>query len=226
MNEMSAKYNAATEVEVLYLVGFFHINRTQRMCSMEQKWKDLLKDTKVIPSAASMEQLKRIVENTSFPCVMVKLGDINTIGKIVAYIHQKKKTVMLHMDSVKGVSNEKAGFQYLKRIGVDAVITMKSQYVRMIKEAGMTAVWGTFVVDSASVSNTFQNVYSNKPDAIIVMPMTVPDEVYMKLQENIKIPILAGGLGVNRDIVEHVLNLGISSCAVTDREIYKFYEPK
>lgn len=196
----------------------------ERVCDMEQKWKDLTKGTKVIPSAASMEQLKYIVENTTFPCVMVKLGDINTIGKIVAYIHQKKKTVMLHMDSVKGISNEKAGFQYLKRIGVDSVITMKSQYIRMIKEAGMIAILGTFLVDSASVSNTFQNVYTNKPDAMIVMPMTVPDDIYRNLQENINIPILAGGLGVNREIVDHVLSLGISSCAVTNRGIYKLYE--
>lgn len=191
---------------------------------MDQKLDELLKGAKVIPSAATMEQLKYIVEHTTFPCVMVKLGDINTIGKVVAYVHQKKKKVMLHMDSVKGISNEKAGFHYLKRIGVDAVITMKSQYIRMIREEEMLAILGTFLVDSASVNLTVQNIYTNKPDAIIAMPMTIPDEVYEKLKGNGKIPVLAGGLGVSCEIVDRVLELGISACAVTDKEIYKIYE--
>jgi len=193
---------------------------------MEQKWKELLKDTKVIPSASTIEQLKYIVEETTFPCVMVKLGDINNIEKIVAYVHQKKKAIMLHMDSVKGISNEKAGFHYLKRIGVDAINTMKPQYIRMIKEENMLAVLGTFLVDSASISNTFQNIYANKPDAVIVMPMTVPDEIYINLMENTKIPILGGGLGIRQDIVDHVLELGVASCVVTDRQVYKKFEKR
>lgn len=193
---------------------------------MNEKLNELLKGNVVIPSAATMEQLKYIAEKTDFSCVMIKLGDINNIGKIVGYLHKMNKTAMLHIDSVKGISKDKAGFHYLKRIGVDAVITMKSQNIRMIKEEEMLAILGTFLVDSASVNLTIQNVHMNKPDAIIAMPMTIPDLTYERLKESIKVPILAGGLGVNKQIVEHVLSLGVQACAVTDRGIYKDFEWK
>lgn len=156
---------------------------------------ELLLGSLIIPSVSNMEHLKFAVEKTKFPCVMVKMGDLNNIGTIIHYIHKAEKRVLLHIDSIKGISRDKAGFHYLKRIGVDAVITMKSQ-----------------------------NIHSNKPDAIVAMPMTIPEEVYAKLKDCSRVPILAGGLGVNGDIVDQVLNAGVCACAVTDRQVYLPYE--
>lgn len=190
---------------------------------MESRLEELLKEDRLIPSAANSEQLKYALEETSFSCIMLKMGDINTIGKIIAHIHKCDKKVMLHMDSLKGISKDKSGIHYLKRMGADALLTMKSQNIRMIKDEGIYAILGTFLVDSSSVNLTIQNVHANKPDAMIVMPMTVPDEVYKMLRECTKIPIMAGGLGVNMEIINHVLELGVKACAVTDREILNQY---
>lgn len=191
---------------------------------MEDNIMKLLQGSLVIPSVSNMEHLKFVVEKTTFSCVMVKMGDLNNIGTIVHYIHKAEKKVLLHIDSIKGISKDKAGFHYLKRIGVDAVITMKSQNIRMIKEEGMVAILGTFLVDSASINLTIQNIHSNKPDAIVAMPMTIPDEVYEKIKTSSRIPILAGGLGVNGEIVDRVLKHGVCACAVTDRKVYLPYE--
>lgn len=191
---------------------------------MENKIMELLQGSLVIPSVSNMEHLKFAAEKTTFSCVMVKMGDLNNIGTIVHYIHRAEKKVLLHIDSIKGISKDKAGFHYLKRIGVDAVITMKSQNIRMIKEEGMIAILGTFLVDSASINLTIQNIHSNKPDAIVAMPMTIPDEVYEKIKSCSRVPILAGGLGVNGEIVDRVLKLGACACAVTDRKVYLPYE--
>ena len=84
---------------------------------------------------------------------------------------------------------------------------------------------GTFLVDSSSLHLTLQNIHANKPDAVIAMPMTVPDEVYGILQKSTSIPIMAGGLGMDMDIINHVLGLGIRACAVTDRKILEQYKP-
>lgn len=71
---------------------------------------------------------------------------------------------------------------------------------------------------------TIQNIHGNKPDAIIAMPMTIPDSVYEILKQNTRILIMSGGLGVNKEIIDHVLDLGIRACAVTDRDILDKYE--
>lgn len=186
----------------------------------------LLKDSRIIPSVSTMEQLRYAVEKDSFSCIMLKMGDINSIGKLVAYVHKYHKTVMLHLDSIKGISKDRAGIHYLKRIGVDSIVTMKSQNIRMVKEEGIYAILGTFLVDSASVSLTVQNINGNKPNAIIAMPMTIPDSIYELLKENSQIPIIAGGLGVSREIIEHALSLGSRACTVTKHEVLEQYKNK
>lgn len=183
----------------------------------------LLKEDRIIPSVSNLEQLRYAVEKRAFSCIMLKMGDINSIGKLSAYIHKYHKTIMLHMDSIKGISKDKAGIHYLKRIGIDSIVTMKSQNIRMIKEEGLYAILGTFLVDSASVSLTIQNIHGNKPDAVIAMPMTIPDSVYETLRQNTQIPMMAGGLGVNQAIIDHVLELGIRACTVTNRRVLEQY---
>lgn len=190
---------------------------------MENRLEELLGEDRIIPSAATAEQLKYAVEMCSFSCIMLKMGDINTIGKMIAYIHKYEKSAMVHLDSIKGISKDKAGIHYLKRIGVDSLITMKSQNIRMIKEEGIHAVLGTFLVDSSSVAVTLQNMRANKPDAVIAMPMTIPDSIYEMLQENTRIPIMAGGLGMSTEIIDHVLEQGVWACAVTDKNILEQY---
>ncbi|MDO4555896.1 MAG: glycerol-3-phosphate responsive antiterminator [Lachnospiraceae bacterium] len=160
---------------------------------MECRLDILLRESKIIPSAASVEALKYAAEKLPYPCVMVKVGDINSIAKLVDYLHKRKKTVMLHIDSIKGISKDEAGIHYLKRIGVDSIITMKLQNIRMIKEEGILSILGTFLVDSSSLASTIQNIYSNKPDAVVAMPMTIPDVVYQKLLKSCTVPVMAGG---------------------------------
>ena len=195
---------------------------------------ELLKNYKLIPSAANKASLKFAVEQTDYPCIMLKMGDINTLRKYTTYIHEYGKTVMVHIDSIKGISKDKAGFHYMKRIGVDAIISMKPQYIKMIREEDIHAILGVFLVevlhcpcymfaDSASVSYAVQNIHFTKPDSVIVMPMTIPDETFEYLQKSVNVPILAGGLGIHERIISHVLSLGITACPVTNQELLKKY---
>ncbi|MBQ9155861.1 MAG: glycerol-3-phosphate responsive antiterminator [Eubacterium sp.] len=177
----------------------------------------------VVPSCVDTRQLKYVVEFTSYPCVMLKMGDISNIRKIVAYIHRFEKKVMLHMDSLKGVAKDKEGARYLKQIGVDAVISMRAQNIRMLHDAGLITLLGAFLVDSASVNQTIQNVHTVKPDVLIAMPITVPDVIYQKLKREITVPIMGGGLGVDHRVIDHAIECGVESCAVTDRAILDYY---
>ena len=52
------------------------------------KLERLLAGSRIIPSVNSAEGLKCVLTKTSLPCVMLKLGDVNTLRKIVRLIHQ------------------------------------------------------------------------------------------------------------------------------------------
>lgn len=187
---------------------------------------DLLGGFRAIPSCANTANLKFAVEQTRYPCVMLKMGDINTLKRYVAYIHKFEKKVLVHVDSIKGISRDKAGFHYMNRIGVDGIITMKPQNIKMIKEEEIHATLGVFLVDSASVTSAIQNIQMMKPDSVIAMPMTIPKEVYGQLKKCVGIPILAGGLGVSEEILTSVLSMGVEACAVTDQTMLKIFQER
>lgn len=62
-----------------------------------ERLNDLLKEDRIIPSVSNLDQLRYAVEKRAFSCIMLKMGDINSIGKLSAYIHKYQKTVMLQL---------------------------------------------------------------------------------------------------------------------------------
>ena len=184
---------------------------------------DLTEGRTIVPSCATPEQLNYIVKETDWPCVMLKMGEVGNIRGIIHFIHKYGKKVMVHLDSLRGIAKDKEGARYLKYIGVDSIISMRAQNIRMLHDAGMTTILGAFLVDSASVNQTIQNVRNTKPDILVSMPITVPDEIYQKLQEELSIPIMAGGLGVDSDVIDHAISCGVQAIAVTDRKILDYY---
>lgn len=171
----------------------------------------------IIPSVTSTEELGFFLQRTNHRWVCLKMGDINSLVSIISAIHKKNRKVLVHLDSMKGIAKDKEGIHWLKRIGADAIITMKSQSIKMIREQGVYAVLGSFIVDSASVAQSIQNIRTSKPDAVLIMPMTVPASVYERLSKEHSC-ILAGGLGAEHAAIQESLDSGACSCIVTDRK--------
>lgn len=182
---------------------------------------NLLGDSHIIPSVHSPELLKLVLTKTSLPCIMLKMGDINTLPKVVKIIHQYGRKVMVHQDSVKGLGKDKTSISFLSSLGADAVITMKPQCVRWIKDEGMFSTLGLFLIDTSAMATGIQSINESKPDAGLVMPMTIPRNIYKELLSKIRVPLLAGGLGMDDDLVSESLENGARAVAVTKAAIWQ-----
>lgn len=181
-------------------------------------FENLLSGEHIIPSVTSLEELDFFLQHTQHTWVCLKMGDINSLVSIISNIRKHNRKVMLHLDSIKGIGKDKEGLRWLKRIGTDAVITMKSQQIKMIREQNLYAILGSFLVDSASVNQTLLNIRTHKPDAVLIMPITVPNSVYETLHTE-HTCILAGGLGVKHSIIQQSLDCGVRACIVTDQKL-------
>ena len=183
------------------------------MCTLKS---DLLVDP-IIQSVASESEFNFFLNSTNHKWACLKFGDIRTIEGILGLIHKKGKNALLHLDSVKGVAKDKEGIEYLSVIGAEAIITMRSQNIRTIRESGMIAVLGSFLVDSSAVTQTLKNAAACSPDAILIMPMTVPRYVYEQLKKA-NLPLLAGGMGAEHQDIQNVIDYGASGCIITNRD--------
>lgn len=170
----------------------------------------------IIPSITTMDDLHYFIEYTPCEWACLKMGDINNLAYIVSTLHKNKRKALLHLDSVKGIAKDKEGIRYLKQIGVDAVISMKLQHLKLLREAGILSILGSFIIDSSAITQTISNIKSGKPDAVLIMPMTVPPFVYAEL-EKYSSCIIAGGLGQEHSQINQAFSNGASACIVTNR---------
>ena len=197
-----------------YLDFFIDRKGVNGMESMEKS----LGTSCIIPSATNTGELGYFIKGTSLPWVCLKMGDINSLPSIMSILHKRGRRAMLHHDSVKGIAKDKEGMAWLRRIGVDAIITMKSQNLKMIRDNGIITVLGTFLIDSAAVNQAVQSIRSGKPDVVNIMPMTVPGAVYRKIIHEHPC-VISGGLGCDHGIIQQSLDFGALACIVTDHQL-------
>lgn len=179
-----------------------------------------LKFQSVIPSVHQRKELLYAMEETAADWIMLKLGDVNTLPQLVGHIHRSGKKVMVHQDSIKGLARDKMGIQYMANCGVDCVITMKSLCVKYIKDAGMIAAFGFFVIDSDACRTGLGSIKEHQPDVVILMPGTIPPQIIRDIKSEAGIPVILGGLMTTREQITTAIGIGVASVATSNQDLW------
>ncbi|HAT44440.1 MAG TPA: transcriptional regulator, partial [Ktedonobacter sp.] len=92
---------------------------------------EFLRLARQFPVAAAMksdEDMQVALESDALLLFLLK-GDAFQLAPFIAQAHQRGKGVVVHVDLVSGIGKDRAGIQYLRQMGVDAIITSRSQLV-------------------------------------------------------------------------------------------------
>ena len=174
----------------------------------------------VIPSARSMEDFKIALTHTVSPSVVLLFGDINTLPTLISQANEYKKRIVLHLDLFDGIGKDKAGIKFLARLGIHAIITTKSHLCRFARDEGMIVVQRLFLMDSDSLRTGLNLVRNFKPDAIEILPGSVPESAVQELVRETGLPILAGGLIRTKEDVNNAIERGISAVSTSRRDLW------
>ena len=174
----------------------------------------------VIPAARSMEDFKAALTQTVSPSVVLLFGDINTLPMLLSQAQEHKKRIVLHLDLFDGVGKDKAGVRFLARLGSTAIITTKSHLCRFAREEGMIVIQRFFVMDSEALKSGINLLRSCKPDAVEILPASVPKSIIDELYRETSLPILAGGLMNTMEDVNHALENGIHAVSTSKKELW------
>lgn len=180
----------------------------------------LLAGNYIIPAVHTMEEFIYTLENTDLSCLMVKFGDIESIPGLIKNAHQNDKSIMLHLDSIKGIAKDNYGIKFLASLGVDALITTKPQWIKTIRESGMIAIQCMFLIDTEALRNGLESISKHKPDAVIIMPMSIPTEFVEEIIRKTGAKIIAGGLVTKAEDVARAIDKGIIGVATSKRELW------
>lgn len=180
----------------------------------------LLCDGPVIPAVRSYEDFKHVLVHVTAPSVILLFADINTIPGLLTQAKQYNKRVIIHLDLLEGVGKDKSGIKLLARLGVSMLITTKSHLARCAKEEGMVVIQRLFLMDSEALRHGTHLLQGFTPDAVEVLPASVPAAAVHELSQAVGIPVLGGGLVFSEEDVRRALSNGIRAVSTSRRELW------
>ncbi len=144
--------------------------------------------------------------------------NIENIEKYVSVCREFNKTLFVHIDLAEGIGKDKFGLKFLKKMGVDGIISTRAAMIKAAKELEMKTVQRLFILDSHSLE-TAETIVKTAPDMVELMPGVIPVAI-SELHGKIDIPIIAGGLVRTKKDVEMILEAGAVAASTSQEDLW------
>ena len=175
----------------------------------------------IIAAVKNMDDVENCWRIEEIKVVFILFGDICSLEEIINKIKKAGKTAVVHVDLINGLSSKEIAVEYIKKnTAADGIISTKISLIKKAKEEGLYTVLRYFLLDSMAVENIRQQQNQVRPDFIEVLPGVMP-KVIGKLYSFVKVPIIAGGLIVDKEDVMGALDAGAMAVSTTNHQVWK-----
>ncbi|MBP2664840.1 MAG: glycerol-3-phosphate responsive antiterminator, GlpP, partial [Firmicutes bacterium] len=96
----------------------------------------------------------------------------------------------------------------------------KTQLGKLARESGMLVIHRLFLMDSEAIKTGVNLLKGYKPDALELLPASVPATVVAELARMTGLPVLGGGLMHTKEDIEQAINNGLSAVSASKRELW------
>ncbi|MDQ6645403.1 MAG: glycerol-3-phosphate responsive antiterminator, partial [Chloroflexota bacterium] len=159
---------------------------------IKQEFLRLARQFSVAAAMKSDEDMQVALESDALLLFLLK-GDAFQLAPFIAQAHQRGKGVVVHVDLVSGIGKDRAGIQYLRQMGVDAIITSRSQLVSAGRAEGLTTIQRLLLLDDSALDTGVRTIARAAPDIVEILPGIIFPEVAQILQRLLPGPFIAGG---------------------------------
>ena len=187
-----------------------------------QEWQKMsIFDNRKVAAAVRTEEDFLASLQSKVDVVFLLYSNILEIGEHIAKCHQMGKKALIHMDFSEGIGKDRAGLEYIKRLGADGILTTKTNMIRPAKDIGLITVQRFFIVDSHSVDTAVESIRIAKPDVVEIMPGVVCKKI-KEFADKSSTPILAGGLIEFEEDVDNAIEAGATAVSTADRHLWDY----
>ena len=176
---------------------------------------------KIIAAIRSDEELEYAL-TSNVELIFDLSPDINNIKERLTKAHNASKRLFIHLDLATGIGKDESGIIFLKNLGIDGIISTRTNIVKAAKAHGIFSVQRFFIVDSHSISTTLESLKASKADMIEIMPGTV-SKVIRSLCITTATPIIAGGLIETENEVYVAITNGAAAVSTGKKELWKIH---
>ncbi|MDK2902771.1 MAG: glycerol uptake operon antiterminator [Clostridiales bacterium] len=148
-------------------------------------------------------------------------GNICALADTIKSIKDADKMVFVHLDLIDGLGRDQAAVQYMADyIKPDGIITTHNNLARYAKDSGLLIIQRIFLLDSMSLDRGIAGIGQTGPDAVEILPGTLPREIAY-CHTRLLCPIIAGGLIRTKDDIIAALNAGAMAVSTSDETLWE-----
>ena len=152
--------------------------------------------------------------------VFILYGNILTLPSIVKKIKSCGKIIFVHIDLIDGLDVNEASTRFIKEFThADGIITTKSNVIRAAKEVGLLTIQRFFLLDSMSLEKAQRHMESSYADAFEILPGVIPKMIH-KISSFSNVPIIAGGLIIDKNDIYIALDSGAKAISTTNTSLW------
>lgn len=186
---------------------------------MQREFRGILKSHPVIASVKDLEGLEAALESPA-RIIFVLFSDIISLPSIIRRAKSKDKLVFVHLDLVEGLDNKEVSAKYVKQFTeADGIISTKHNVIQAAKEQGLLTIQRFFMLDSMALVKAMKHMDQGCADAIEILPGVIPKTI-RKVSAFARVPVIAGGLIMDREDVNMALTAGASAISTTNRILW------
>lgn len=187
---------------------------------MEKKVKksdflQILKSSPIIAAVREEERLTQALQSKTKVIFLLKTN-ILTLPNVVQEIKKHDKLVFIHLDLLEGLAQDKYALRYLGEVvGIDGVITTRTNLIQQAKEEELIAIQRFFVLDSSALATGVKIMQTSDPDFVEILPGIIFIHLGEELKNQLSYPLIAGGLIRTPEEAKDILNAGAVGVSTT-----------
>ncbi|PZW27383.1 glycerol uptake operon antiterminator [Thermosporothrix hazakensis] len=183
---------------------------------------DFVKLASRYPLAAAMKTSKdmELALTSRASLLFVLRGNAFHLEPYIERVHQQGKGVVVHIDLIGGVGKDRAGIKYLRKIGVDAIITSRSQLIAAARAEGLLTIQRLLLLEDSALERGVRTIAHASPDFVEVLPGIIFPEVAATLRSLLPGPFIAGGFIRTPEEVRHIQAAGAILCSSSTTSLW------
>lgn len=152
--------------------------------------------------------------------VFVLYGSLLTLPRICGKLHETGKTVFIHADMIEGLRGDMAGVEFLNSFASPAgIVSTRPSIIKFAKQLHLQTILRVFLLDSLSLQTGIKNILETNPDAVEIMP-GIACRLIDEMERKITVPVIAGGLIINKEQVMECLSSGAIAISTSREELW------
>lgn len=172
----------------------------------------------LIPAISTHQSLKKfLVSEREYGIVMN--FQLAQLSDIVQAMKQQQKKVWIHLELIKGLSNDEFGAIYcIQELKVDGIITTKPKVIELCRKRKTLGIMRFFLKDTLSLNQSLDLIQKTQPDLVEVLP-AMPESLRY-LGGKVTSPVMLGGLIRSKEDVDACIKAGAVAVTCSLEELW------